>query len=164
MDFFNPLQHWLVFCDSKDVESIPCVLPAFLQPFRKKSFLSAIKWIPLGCIYFWAVHIWSGLIPVLWELLCATEQGAPHPGGLWNAVRCPSHLSIAGQNGYCQRERSHADAGKSWKTLAELTSVFWSDLSRKWRVGLAECSNAWTTLELSLVHGHWRMQVWNYSK
>lgn len=38
MDFFNPLQHWLVFCDSKDVESIPCVLPAFFTTIQEEIF------------------------------------------------------------------------------------------------------------------------------
>lgn len=105
MDVLNPLQHWLVFCDSKDVESIPCVLPAFLQTCREKSFLSAIKSVPLGCIYF---YFWSGLIPV----------SAPFRGAVRGVrmdemqVSCPSHLSIAGENGYCQRERHYADTGK----------------------------------------------------
>lgn len=140
-------QHRVVFCDSKDVESIPCALPAFLQTCREKCFLSAIKSVPLGCIYF---YFWSGLIPVLWEWLCS--RSAPFRGAVRGVrmgemqVSCPSHLSIAGENGYCQRERHCADTGKIWKALAELTRVFWSGPSRKWHIGLAECSNTWTTL------------------
>lgn len=37
MDLCNPLQHQVMFCDSKDVGRISHVLPTFLQVFREKN-------------------------------------------------------------------------------------------------------------------------------
>lgn len=77
MDLCNPLQHQVMFCDSKDVGYISYVLPTFLHVFREKN-LNVCNEIHrkrncfLGSVCFGLFETQEGVALLL--LLCVTKQ------------------------------------------------------------------------------------------
>lgn len=102
MDFCNPLQHQLMFCDSKDIERISYMLTTFLQAFREKN-LNVCNEIHskriVFCFSFWVGFFFfenSEAVALLLLLHVTKQESNPAPavsaGDVGVQDLCPSSV------------------------------------------------------------------------